>query len=88
MRLPLTIEILRRGNWYVARTPELDFISQGRTHDEAKTNLLEVMKIQIAEMKEMGTLEEYLVECGFGLNASDNIQYPEFVGFEKAVVTV
>ena len=88
MRLPLTIEILRRGDWFIARTPELDFISQGRTSDEAKSNLFEVMKIQIAEMKEMGTLEEYLSECGFGLSSSNNIQYPEFVGFEKALVTV
>lgn len=88
MRLPLTIEILRRGNWFIARTPELDFISQGRTPDEAKSKLFEVVQIQIAEMKEMGTLEEYLAECGFGLSPSDNIQGPEFVGFEKAVVTV
>ena len=88
MRLPRTIEILRRGDWFIARTPELDFISQGRTPDEAKSNLFEVMQIQIAEMKEMGTLEEYLFECGFGLSTPDNIQYPEFVGFEKAVVTV
>jgi predicted RNase H-like HicB family nuclease len=41
----------------LARTPELDFISQGRTQEEAKRNLFEVVKIQFAEMKEMGALE-------------------------------
>ena len=57
MRLQLTIEVWKKGNWYLARTPELDFISQGRTQEEAKRNLFEVVKIQFAEMKEMGALE-------------------------------
>ncbi|MEK6544985.1 MAG: hypothetical protein AABZ28_00430, partial [Nitrospinota bacterium] len=65
MRLQLTIEIWKKGDWYLARTPELDFISQGRTLDEAKRNLLEVIRIQFKEMREMGTLEDYLLECGF-----------------------
>ncbi|MEW6007515.1 MAG: type II toxin-antitoxin system HicB family antitoxin [bacterium] len=65
MKLKLTIEIWEKGNWYLARTPELDFISQGRSQEEAKKNLLEVIKIQFAEMREKGTLEEYLLECGF-----------------------
>ena len=60
MELSITIEIRKKGNWYVARTPELDFISQGRTREEAKKNLLEVARIQFTEMKEMGTLEDYL----------------------------
>jgi len=64
MELNITIEIRKKGNWYLARTPELDFISQGRTREEAKKNLLEVAKIQFNEMKEMGTLEDYLLECG------------------------
>ena len=57
MQLQLTIEVWKKGNWYLARTPELDFISQGRTQEEAKRNLFEVVKIQFAEMKEMGALE-------------------------------
>ena len=57
MQLQLTIEVWKEGNWYLARTPELDFISQGRTQEEAKRNLFEVVKIQFAEMKEMGALE-------------------------------
>jgi predicted RNase H-like HicB family nuclease len=65
MKLQFTIEILKKGKWYLARTPELDFVSQGRTQEEAKKNLLEVKKIQIKEMRKMGTLKEYLGECGF-----------------------
>ncbi|OGV95319.1 MAG: hypothetical protein A3I04_03175 [Nitrospinae bacterium RIFCSPLOWO2_02_FULL_39_110] len=88
MRLQLTIEILKKGDWYLARTSELDFISQGRTPDEAKKNILEVIKIQFAEMKEMGMLEDYLLECGFETRNDDIISKTEMVGFEKSMVSV
>jgi predicted RNase H-like HicB family nuclease len=88
MRLQLTIELRKKGNWYLARTPELDFISQGRTREEAKGNLLEVAKIQFNEMKEMGTLEDYLLECGFETKENDIIPRAEMVEFEKSVVSV
>lgn len=60
MKLPVIIESWKKGLWYLARAPELDFISQGRTPEEARKNLLEVISIQFEEMKNMGTLEEYL----------------------------
>ena len=88
MELSITIEIRKKGNWYVARTPELDFISQGRTREEAKKNLLEVTRIQFTEMKGIGTLEDYLLECGFETRENDIIPREEMVEFEKSVVTV
>ncbi len=88
MRLLLTIEVWKKGNWYLARAPELDFISQGRTPEEAKINLLEVIKIQFKEMKEMGSLEEYLLECGFEAKDDELIPKTEMVGFEKSMVSV
>jgi predicted RNase H-like HicB family nuclease len=88
VQLQLTIEVWKKGNWYLARTPELDFISQGRTQEEAKRNLFEVVKIQFAEMKEMGALEDYLLECGFETKDNDIIPRTEMVGFEKSVVSV
>jgi predicted RNase H-like HicB family nuclease len=88
MELNITIELRKKGNWYLARTPELDFISQGRTREEAKKNLLEVAKIQFTEMKEMGTLEDYLLECGFETKENDIIPRAEMVEFEKSVVSV
>ena len=88
MELNITIELRKKGNWYLARTPELDFISQGRTREEAKRNLLEVARIQFAEMKEMGTLEDYLLECGFEKKENDIISRAEMVEFEKSVVSV
>jgi len=61
--LSFHIQIRRKGNWFIASAPELDFISQGQTIEQAKKNLLEVIQIQFEEMREMGTLEEYLTEC-------------------------
>ncbi|MBI4745544.1 MAG: hypothetical protein HY786_03120 [Deltaproteobacteria bacterium] len=88
MKLQLTVEIWKKGEWFLARTPELDFISQGRTFEEAKQNLSEVIKIQFAEMKEMGTLEDYLLECGFETRDDDIVPRQEIMGFEKSMVLV
>jgi len=83
MQLKTTIEIWKKGKWYIARIPELDFISQGRNLEEAKSNLLEVARIQFAEMRELGTLEEYLSECGF-IQVGETIEpQQEMVGFEQ-----
>jgi len=60
--LSITIEIWRKGKWFLARAAELDFVAQGRTAEEARKNLQEVIKIQFEEMREMGTLEEYLAD--------------------------
>lgn len=65
MRLKATVESWQKGNWFLAKIPELDFVAQGKTMEEAKSNLNEVINIQFREMKEMGTLDDYLGGCGF-----------------------
>ncbi|MDM8551301.1 type II toxin-antitoxin system HicB family antitoxin [Desulfobacterales bacterium HSG2] len=59
MQLNITIEVWKKEKWFVARCPELDFVSQGKTRDEARNNLLEVIEIQFEEMA------DYLAECGY-----------------------
>lgn len=84
-RLKATIELWQKEKWCIAKLPELDFVAQGRTVDEAKENLAEVIRIQFAEMKEMGTFEEYLTECG-SLIKDDTIEpVNEMIGFEKTL---
>lgn len=83
MLLNITIEIWQKGNWYIAKSPELDFVSQGKTREEAKKNLIEVINIQFNEMKEMGTLQEYLSECGFEIKDDTISPKNEIIGFEK-----
>ena len=65
MQLNITIEVWKKEKWFVARCPELDFISQGKTRNEARNNLLDVIDIQFEEMTETGTLDDYLIECGY-----------------------
>ena len=86
MKIKATIELWQRGKWFIAKIPELDFVAQGRTIEEAKSNLSEVVRIQFAEMKEMGTFEDYLAECGFTIK--DDIIEPEneVIGFEKQML--
>jgi predicted RNase H-like HicB family nuclease len=88
MELNITIELWQKGNWYLARSPELDFIAQGRTVEEAKGNLLEIIKIQFTEMEEMGTLKDYLTECGFEIRDGTIAPLNEIIGFEKLSLKV
>lgn len=88
MRLKTTVELWQKGNRYIARVPELDFVAQGKTVEKAKANLLEVIGIQFAEMKEMGTFEDYLAECGY-LIKDDTIEPEnEMIGFERQMLQV
>jgi len=36
MDLNITIGIRKKGKWFIAKCPELDFISQGKTRDKAE----------------------------------------------------
>jgi len=87
MILPVTIEIIKKGKWFIAKAVELDFVSQGRTLEEAKKNLFEVIEIQFEEMKKLGTLNDYLEECGYKVDNNEQL-YPEFVGLERVEVAI
>lgn len=88
MELKVTIEIVDKEGTFLARAPELDFVSQGRTVEEAKQNLLEVIMIQCQEMKELGTFDEYLTECGFIQKGERMLSTQEVVGGEKSTVVL
>ena len=88
MKLKMTVEIWEKANWYIAKSPELDIVSQGPTIEEAKANLNEVIQIQFEEMLEMGTLEEFLEECGYKVENDMAIPSSEMVGYEKRALQV
>ncbi len=88
MQIRTTIELWQKGKWVIAKIPELDFVTQGRTIEEAKSNLKEVVRIQFEEMKELGTLEDYLAECGFEIRGDNVEPINEMIGFEKQFVQV
>jgi predicted RNase H-like HicB family nuclease len=88
MQLKVTIEIWQKGEWYVATCPELDFVSQGPSPEEARRNLLEVIKIQFEEMSALGTLEDYLSECSYVKDDGVLLPQSEMISFEKSAVQV
>jgi predicted RNase H-like HicB family nuclease len=83
LNINITVEVWQKEKWFVAKCPELDFVSQGKTRNDAKANLLEVIRIQIEEMDEMGTLDEYLAECGYERSNDQITPLTEMIGFEK-----
>lgn len=88
MQLQMTIEVWQKGDWFIAKCPELDFVAQGRTREEARDNLIEVVEIQFEEMRDLGTLDEYLAECGYERKNDLFIPDNEMVGFEKISLQV
>ncbi|MEW6095594.1 MAG: type II toxin-antitoxin system HicB family antitoxin [bacterium] len=59
-RLAITEEIWKEGNMYTSYCPELDIATCGHTIEEAKKNLIEIIKIQIEETDKISTLAELL----------------------------
>ena len=88
MQVKATMEFWQKGDWVIARIPELDFVTQGRSLDEAKSNIKEVMRIQFEEMRELGTLGDYLAECGFEIKGDIVEPVYEMIGFEKQFLRV
>ncbi|MGR3177623.1 MAG: type II toxin-antitoxin system HicB family antitoxin [Candidatus Anammoxibacter sp.] len=86
MKLNITVELWRKGGWFLAKSPELDFVAQGKTKEEAKNNLYEVVQIQFDEMEEDGTLKDYLAECGFERKEDIISPINEMIGFEKSTL--
>jgi len=84
--LKITIEFWQEGNLYIANCPELDMLAQGSSWDEARKNLFEVVEIQFEEMKELGTLDEFLEEMAFSLQDDIMVSDREIIGFDKSFV--
>ena len=63
--LVVTEEIWKEGNMYTAYCPELDVASCGRNIEEARKNLLEVIKIHLEEATKLGTLKAFLEDAGY-----------------------
>lgn len=82
MKIRLTEEIWKEGNMYVSYCPELDIASCGEDIGQAKNNLHEAIMINLEETKDMGTLSEFLENCGIEAT-SENIltARKELVGF-------
>ena len=83
--IPLTIEVWKKGKWFIANCPELDFVSQGRTVEEAKKNIKEVIGIQFEEMKEAGTLPDEFQTIEEAAKFWDNHSLSDYEDCQKDV---
>jgi len=86
--LKITIEFWREGKLYIAKSPELDILAQGRSLEEAKKNLSEVIEIQFEEMKKLGTLDAFLNDMGFSIHGDIISSDREIISFDKSYVTL
>lgn len=66
----LQVNILKEGDTYVAHAPALDLSSCGKTMAEAERNFQAALDLFMEELKEMGTLDEVLLELGWQRCAS------------------
>ena len=65
MKFKVTEEVWKEGNMYVSYCPELDMAACGKSIEESKKNLKEVISINFVECQKMGTLNELLQDAGF-----------------------
>jgi len=61
----LKVAFYKEGNQFIAYCPALDISTSGDTFEEAKKNFEELYDTFIAEILEMETFEEVLLECGW-----------------------
>ncbi len=86
--LVITEEIWKEGTMYTAYCPELDVVSCGKSVEEARKNLLEVIEIQLEETARLGTLKTFLEDAGYDLNTSQSVLQPnkQVVAFNQRTV--
>ena len=65
MKIKVTEEVWKEGNMYVSYCPELDMAACGKSIEESKKNLKEVISINFVECRKTGTLNQLLQDAGF-----------------------
>ncbi|MBA3065098.1 hypothetical protein KJ633_00455 [bacterium] len=63
--IKLSVLFLKEGNKFVAYSPALDISTCGKTFDKTKKRFEELVGIFFEELREKGTLEDVLLECGW-----------------------
>jgi len=82
MNIEYTVQIWKECNQYIAHATPLDVVSSGPTPEDARNALKEAVHLFLDTVKEMGTLEEVLDECGYELTGNNWVS-PSWVAIEK-----
>ena len=87
MNIEYTVQVWKEGNQYIAHAMPLDVVSSGSTPESAKDALQEAIHLFLDTVKDMGTLEEVLNECGYEFSENRWIS-PPWVAVERQSMAV
>jgi predicted RNase H-like HicB family nuclease len=65
MKLEIEAEFWREGSQFVARANPLNVVTCGDTREDAEQALEEAVELFLETAREIGTLEDLLIECGY-----------------------
>lgn len=65
IQIRVPFEVKQEGPWYYSSCSILDVHSQGPTHEEAVSNLVEALRLFAESCFLRGTLDRVLQDCGF-----------------------
>ena len=82
MNIEYNVQIWKEGNQFIAHAMPLDVMSSGMTPEEAKNALKEAVHIFLDTLRDMGTMEEVLDECGYEISG-ENWVSPSWIAIEK-----
>ncbi len=77
MKIQFTTRIFKEGRAFVAHALELDVSSCGGTEEKALRNLKEAVRLFLEEAENMGTLQQILLEAGYG-KVRQKVAAPKF----------
>jgi predicted RNase H-like HicB family nuclease len=85
LSFPITIKIIYEPEAadapYVAYIPEFDLSSCGKTEEDAKKNVREVLEITLEQVEKQHKLEEFLKEAGISTKKSGSFPKISFEPF-------
>ena len=80
-------QIWREGEQYIAHAMPLDVMSSGPSPEDARKALKEAVHLFLETVKEIGTMQEVLDECGYESVEGDWIS-PSWIAIEKQSMAI
>lgn len=79
--IKLPVLFLKEGSKFIAYSPALDISTCGKTFNKAQKRFEELVGIFFEELREKGTLEDVLLECGWRKNKKPRANWlpPSFI---------
>jgi len=87
MEIEYTVQVWKEGNQYIAHAMPLDVVSSGPTPEGARNALKEAVHLFIDTVKEMGTLDEVLNECGYESKGNKWVS-PAWIAIERQSMAI